>query len=198
MIWDKIEKVIYINLEERMDKRGNIEKEFSFIPNDKLIRFSAIKHEHGHIGCSESHIECLKLAIANNWKNVLIIEDDAIFNNYEDGILKLEKLLNIDYDTIVLGGTHVNYNEETMKLYNSQSCVAYLVSQNYYLTLLNNYEEGLTQLKNTFTYDEYCIDQYWKRLQNQDNWYVIKPPLIIQKPGISNIENRYVDYTEIF
>ena len=130
----------------------------------------------------------MKIAIENNWKNVLILEDDASFINYEEEIIKLENLIKKDYDVILLGGSFKEYNEETNKLKFAQSCVAYLVSNHYYSTLLDNFEDGL---KNSL-----FIDLNWTKLQSKDNWYVLK--LITQKPGYSNIINGFADYTDYF
>ncbi len=71
--WEFVDKIIYINLEERKEQ---IEEELNFLPKDKIIRFDGIKDKYGYKGCCESHIACLNLAINNNWKNVLILEDD--------------------------------------------------------------------------------------------------------------------------
>jgi hypothetical protein len=68
--WDFIEKLIYINLEERKDRRDTIEEVLKVIPSKKIIRFNAIKEKNGHIGASKSHIECIKMAIKNNWHGV--------------------------------------------------------------------------------------------------------------------------------
>ena len=41
--------------------------------------------------------------LRKNWKNILIIEDDMIFVNYEEGTKLLDKLINKEYDVITLG-----------------------------------------------------------------------------------------------
>ena len=51
----------YINLESRKDRRKHIEnfkKQYPFFKN--IQRFNAIKHSNGAIGCTQSHLECLK------------------------------------------------------------------------------------------------------------------------------------------
>ena len=98
-VWKKssmleyIEKVVYINLEHRTDRKELIEKELSIFHSEKVIRFNAIKEDNGHIGSSKSHIEVLKLSIKNDWKNVLIVEDDASWHNLENGYPIFEKLI---------------------------------------------------------------------------------------------------------
>lgn len=196
--WDFVDKIIYINLEEAVERRKNIEEMFSIIPQDKIIRFNAIKHENGAIGCSKSHIECLRLAIKNNWNNVLIIEDDAIFNNYENSFKVFENLVKKDYDVILLGGTVATFDKDTYKLYNSQAASAYFVSKHYYEKLLSNFLEGVVGLIKTNSPGHYAVDQYWKRLQEIDNWYIVNPALIIQKPSYSYILKENVNYIQYF
>jgi glycosyl transferase family 25 len=188
--WDCIDKVIYINLEERKDRLEQITTELKVIPENKLIRFNAIKDIKGHIGCSKSHIACLELAIQNNWKNVLIIEDDMIFVNYEEGTKLIDKLINKDFDVISLGNTHVNCDKNNYKLYAGDTTTAYIVNNHYYEKLLNNYKEGLKLLIDTYEITKYCLDKYWKKLQSTDNWFIIHPSLCIQSIGFSSIENK--------
>ena len=53
MNWEQITKVIYINLEDRLDRKTQIENELSVIPENKIMRFNAIKDEKGYIGCTK-------------------------------------------------------------------------------------------------------------------------------------------------
>jgi hypothetical protein len=38
------------------------------------------------------------------------------------------------------------------------------------------------------------VDQYWKRLQPQSNWYIFEPKLGKQRASFSDIEDTAVDY----
>lgn len=197
---DSIEKIIYINLEDRIDRKKLLLEELSNINNidDKLIHFNAIKHIDGNIGCTMSHIKCLEMAIQNNWKNVLILEDDAMFNDYTNGIKILDTLINKPHDVILLGGTFFYLNAETYKLYKAQTTTAYLTSSHYYNTLLSNFKKGLQSLEQTNISQMYCIDVYWQKLQQKDNWYIINPALMIQRKGYSDISKRETDYKNNF
>jgi len=196
--WDFVDKIIYINLEEAVERRKNMEEMLAIVPQDKIIRFNAIKHENGAIGCSKSHIECLRLAIKNNWNNVLIIEDDLIWNNYEISLKVFENLSKKDYDVILLGGTLAQFDKNTYKLYSAQTTTAYFVSKHYYEKLLSNFIEGVVGLIKTNSPGHYGVDMYWKRLQEIDNWYIVNPALIIQKPSYSYILKENVNYIQYF
>ena len=60
---------IYINLDERNDRKVDIEYQLSLlnIPKEKIHRFSAIKNEKGYLGCSMSHKKVLELILENNF-----------------------------------------------------------------------------------------------------------------------------------
>ena len=193
--WDFIDKVVYINLDHRVDRNESM-KAMTNCLSDKVIRFSAIEEEPGFIGCTKSHIAVLEMAIQNNWKNVMILEDDAIWNKYEQGYSKLEQLINTNYDVIVLGGTFVNRTDN--KLTSCKTTVGYIVNSTYYSTLLNNFKEGLNLLESTHDKDSFAIDSYWNRLQEKDNWLIMVPCFVYQKPNYSDICKVHQDYTSYF
>jgi GR25 family glycosyltransferase involved in LPS biosynthesis len=165
---------------------------------NKVERFSAIRNQHGAIGCTLSHISVLKTAIENNWNNVLIMEDDAEWNNFEKGYDTLKKLASNPYDVIMLGGSFVSYYPETFRLHHALTTTAYLVNKHYMKTLLDNFEEGLSNfLLHPSEPRLYAIDTYNNRLQQADNWYIVQPPLVYQKPTFSDVENTFVDYRSL-
>lgn len=186
-MWEFIDKIVYINLDRRTDRREHMEKMTSCF-GEKVLRFPAISEHYGWIGCSKSHIEVLKLAIENNWKNVLILEDDSEWNKIEEGYSKLQDFVSKPYDVIMLGGTFLEYNE-SYKLKKGSTTSAYLVNNHYFKTLLNNYEEGLKLFVNdVWNTKMYSLDRWWNELQEKDNWYIISPCLIYQTPSYSDIE----------
>ena len=74
-----IEKVVYINLAKRVDRRQHMEQILAEY-NIPAERFEAIEHPNGLYGCGTSHLAVLKMARDNGWRNVLIMEDDIVFN----------------------------------------------------------------------------------------------------------------------
>ena len=192
-----IEKVVYINLAHRTDRKEQVESELvNVFPSDKIVRFEAIKHENGGIGCSLSHVAVLELAIQNNWKNVLIVEDDLQWLNFGKGSSILQNLVRKPYDVILLSGAGVLYNSQTHKLNRSRTTTAYLVNNHYFQTLLENYKKGLELLKADYNNGIYRLDIYWIPLQKKDNWYII-PDMSIQRPSFSDVESCNVDYMNL-
>jgi glycosyl transferase family 25 len=195
-----IEKVVYINLESRLDRKIHTEDELSqFFKKNKIIRFNAIKHEKGAIGCGLSHIAVLELAIKENWRNVLIVEDDITFiDDIEPGTYALQKLLSTSFDAIVLGGSYTTSYKNSFKLIKCQCALAYIVNNHYYTTLLKCFKDAVNNLSKEYNQPKYAIDVAWHKLQKCDNWYIIKPNMCIQMPSISDINNSFANYMDDF
>jgi GR25 family glycosyltransferase involved in LPS biosynthesis len=191
---------IYINLEHRKDRNENVLKELSKIRIDAPERFNAIEMKNGAIGCSLSHIKCLEIAIKQNYDYVMICEDDIEIINPSLFVENINKFLNspIEWDVVLIAGNNmIPYNFVTdycIKIYNCLTTTGYIVKNKYFLTLLNNYKEGVTKLIKEQTNETYKIDKYWKLLQNKDNWYMIIPPTIVQKEDYSDIEKKVTNF----
>jgi GR25 family glycosyltransferase involved in LPS biosynthesis len=86
---ETLDKIICINLKERTDKYNVVKKVFEKI-NLNVDFFFAEKHKtSGRIGCFESHIEVIQQCYNNNFKNVLIFEDDVVDTpDYDEKILQ--------------------------------------------------------------------------------------------------------------
>jgi len=207
-MWDFIDKVIYINLDHREDRREIMKKFFERgnIPIDKIIRFSAIKENPGIIGSAKSHISCLKLAIQKKWDSVLILEDDLTWVNFEENYKKLESLMATEWDVCLLGGGYLE-TELPNKIIASLETASYIVKSHYYQTLLSNFETGLCKKLNvrypkkisfipTIESDrikflknrnnQFNIDVYWIKLQLKDNWVGIIDPMCQQTDSYSD------------
>lgn len=194
---DTIERVVYINLEHRIDRRAQIEEELKVF-GDRVERFNAFHKSPGGVGCSMSHLAVLRRAKKQGWKNVLIVEDDFVWTHNKDAMNIFNKLTHQPYDVILLGGAYLKYDTVTYKLFEGQTALAYLVDSSYYDTLISNFKEGLEGFLKTMNYPVYALDQYWKRLQPHGRWYIVRPSLCMQRPSFSDIEQSYVDYTRVY
>jgi GR25 family glycosyltransferase involved in LPS biosynthesis len=88
-----ITNVFYINLQERIDRKAQVEQQLSKAGLTHFNRFNAIKLPNGALGCSMSHLKCLQLAKERNLDHILIVEDDIIFLNPGIFIEQLNKFL---------------------------------------------------------------------------------------------------------
>jgi hypothetical protein len=133
------------------------------------------------------------MAIHNNWKNVLILEDDADWNSYDEGYAKFEKLATAPYDVIMLGAAYSTIDPQTSRITSGSTTTAYLVNNHYFKTLASNFAEALQKLIETGDKMRYSIDQWWKQLQARDNWYCVNPCLALPLAGHSDIDNQFSD-----
>jgi len=199
-----ITNVLFINLDSRTDRRTHFELQFfeiGFHPQ----RFAAIQNARGAIGCTMSHIACMKMAIQNKWDHVLVCEDDATIINPGQLVHQVNHFFqrfNDSWDVLLLAGN--NYqpfrqeSPECIRVANCQTATSYLVRRPYFEKLLANFNEGLKKLiAEPSQQPKYAIDQYWKKLQRTNRWYLIVPISMVQRSDFSDVSNRHVDYTNI-
>jgi glycosyl transferase family 25 len=213
-MWDFIDKAIYINLDHREDRRQIMKKFFEDgkIPAEKVERFSAIKDDIGLVGCAMSHIAILKMAKQENWKRVLILEDDLEWDNFDSRYPELESLVNSQtWDVCMLGGLYIEHQLPKIKM--AVCTNAYIVQSHYYDTLLDNFESGLKKkldvnlnfpmfpiltestkkkiIKDRISsQNQFNVDTYWFKLQERDNW-IGTEPMFQQLNTFSDIYNTF-------
>jgi glycosyl transferase family 25 len=206
--FDFINKVIYINLEKRVDRKTSVEKELLlYFPQEKIVRFNAFYENNGPIGCTKSHIGAIEMAIENKWKNCLIVEDDIEWikePKFTEMYNLFKKLFKNPFDVILLNSYNMRrYDKKTYRVTIGSSTAAYLCHHTYYTKLLENFKKGLELLieyRKTNELDinkrfcEYNIDEYWKKLQAKDRWYSVVPSLCIQKDGYSDCTKLVQNY----
>ena len=178
-MWEFIDKVVYINLDHRQDRRDIMKKFFEEgqIPEDKIIRISAVKQGKG-IGCLKSHTQALQLAKNNNWKNVLILEDDLEWLEFDKGYSQLQEIMKFPrWDVIQLVGWYVRH--DLPRLFYTLNAGAYIVNSSYYDTLLKNRYEALNKITGFQSFflncSMYTADVYWNKLVEKDYWYGLYP-----------------------
>ena len=196
-----IEKIIYINLERRTDRKQEIEKELAE-KGLQFERFNAIQTITGCVGCTLSHIQVLKLAKERGYKNVLVLEDDFMFlvdkHELESNLEQFFEL-NIPYDVCMLSYNLIQSESVANvscvgKVLEAQAASGYLVNSAYYDTLIELWESAVVQLEKTGEHWLYTCDQIWKTLQKKDNWYYFRTRLGKQRPSWSDLGNRFMDY----
>ena len=192
---NKVEHVFYINLDSRPDRNQFCLQQLSSIgvPNEKIERFSAIKNKEGAIGCTLSHIKCLKLAIEKGYENVMIVEDDIHFTKPVWFKEQFEKLFEYDFDVNLFDFEKID--QHMIRVLGANTTTGYLVQKHYYQKLLDNYKQGLELLLRTGNKPLYAIDSYALRtLHHVDNWITFSLLTVTQVESYSDIEKRFVNY----
>ena len=212
-------KLYVINLNRRPDRYEEVKVEFDKI-NAKVERVEAVDgntlpptdNKPGNRGLIATNIKILEDAIKNEYDNILIFEDDAVF---VDNFNKLfnEKILALpeNWDILYLGGNHILHVPGFELITGDKN---FKVTKENYKTLnhelsktpctycthavgINSkiYERVLNALKN----GSQPIDNLYYQLQNGGacNSYTFLPSLVTQKASFSDIENLYLDYNKV-
>lgn len=190
-----VDAVVYINLDSRADRRVQIESQLRMVfPESKIHRFNAIRETPGWFGCSQSHIEVLRLAETAGWNSVMVVEDDLMWTqHFHAGLAKLGSFQNPD--VVLLCGSSPVYDPITFRVTYAGTTTGYIVRREYIPKLRANFEEGLANLRNEpMRTNDFCIDQYWKHLMQRDTWYIIVPGMATQRPGFSDLGGGFVDH----
>jgi GR25 family glycosyltransferase involved in LPS biosynthesis len=187
---DLIDKVVYINLDARKDRRGEVEGELQRM-GIAAERFPAIRTSPGIIGCGQSHSAVLKEAKARGYRNILILEDDFMFLVGKEFFILLEQALKEvpDYDVIMLGyaiNRSTPFSETLVKILDAQTTSGYLVNEKFYDTLISTWDESTRKLIETGRHWDYACDHAWKALQPSAAWYAFSTRIGKQRPSFAD------------
>lgn len=145
-VWNKVDGILVINLDTSSERMAKfMQDNAATLPQDKVQRLSAVlgralptygkapwfteqtgersRFWGGTAGCALSHRKAIEKAKAEGWRNVLILEDDAVFRADAAGMDILDKALDalsgdymlylgfnkpVPYGSIRLRGSSVN------------------------------------------------------------------------------------------
>jgi len=195
-----IDKVIYINLDKRTDRRLEFETQAELY-GISYERFSAIPHSFGIVGCTMSHRDIYQLAKKQGYRNILIFEDDFEFlvspAEFETEIVQLFES-NIEFDVCMLAynliASDTCQSPHLLRVFEAQTASAYIVNMHYYDILIQLYDSVIPLLESTRQHWIYANDQAWKALQGMNCWYCTKTRIGKQRDGFSDNAQEYVSY----
>jgi GR25 family glycosyltransferase involved in LPS biosynthesis len=221
----KIDKVIIINLEHRKDRRQQIIKELKRVGIDNFEFFKAVKpteemvkmwnpqflnpipqwfalsggdhtkYRIGALGCMLSHMEIIKKCIEDKYENVLILEDDTMFD-IRDGIkfhqiwdTLANQINNLDFGLLYLAGNHrgatlEKKTDNVTKIQGTLTTGSYIINKRAMKCIVDkmaNYPREVDVFYSTYIQKEYPC-------------YCIMPHLTRQGDGYSDIVQKNVSY----
>jgi glycosyl transferase family 25 len=192
-----MEKIIYINMDARADRRSALLKEFDRVgfPKDKIIRFPASSYNGcPNSGCLLSHANVLEMAYDMDLQNVLILEDDFVFIDDIQKIhadIKAFFELNIPWDVVMLTTCAAVVSEPTNQLISrissSGNGAGYLVNRSMMLELSTLFKSNVENLYSTKQHWVYQNDILWKTIMPSSQWYMFNHYLGYQKEGYSDL-----------
>jgi GR25 family glycosyltransferase involved in LPS biosynthesis len=198
-----IDAFIYINLEDREDRKKALLNEFEKLglPKNKIRKIAGVRiPKNGHKGCMQSHILALQMAKLNKWDRVVIFEDDARLNVEPSEFKKMfEKALAVEkWDMIILHGANQSEKEkidnDLYYLKRSTQSTGYVIKSTYFDKLLNLFIHCNDMMsKDNWeipgSWEGHALDQMWNKLVEKDNWIGFKTNLLKQE-GASSINGE--------
>jgi len=200
---NNIDRIFYINLDKRDDRKREIEQElelFDLTKNAERIP-GIYTPSRGILGCTMSHLNAIKLAKERKYKNILILEDDYQFlvsKEEFDNLLTTFFESNIEYDICMIS-YNLQQSAETqypflLKVLEAQTASGYIVHHSFYDKMIELYEWTIPLLDSTGEHWNYANDQVWKRLQPTANWFCLTTRCGKQRAGYSDNSDSYQDH----
>lgn len=201
---EHIQKIIYLNLDFRQDRKQEFEAEMRRlgIPDSKVVRFSAFKMNSPNAGCSLTHAKALRLAHSMNLENVLLCEDDF---NFHDDPAVVETTLqqffqkvqqeNLPWDVVQLAYNiyEVEPLDDLLSIAKRVSNASgYLVNKHMMLPLADVIEEAVEKLAQTGHHWLYQNDVVWCQFMANRQWYLFNTRLGYQRPSYSDLGQMYI------
>lgn len=150
-----------------------------------------LQSDAGKWGCAMSHKRVHELIMANDHKKVLILEDDCeFFDGFEEKFTSALEDLPSNWDMFYLGGNlwvpPVRLKNDIHKIVKCYATHAYAVTQDF--------------VKNFYHLIDFnsIIDNQYAELHSMMNAYVIHPSICGQFASYSDVENKEVDYVQVF
>ena len=197
--------IYIINLEDSYIRRNYVIKLMEkYNINIELIVVQKITEEQyncvgnteitmGEVGCYLSHMYCLNDAITNNYKNIIIFEDDIVL--HKQFHKKFEELGNLQkFDFLMLGASDFGFNKLDKKM----------ITNNLYIP--DNSNNNLFGLHGVL-YSDTCIKKIYNLRINKpvffdyglrdllkifkDSFYVCFPNLVIAELSTTNLEHNF-------
>ena len=199
MQWQHIEKIVVINRDTRTDRWQHMHNELRQlqVPAEKIVRFSACDNEDGALGRSLSHLKVLESAQRENWRNYLLLEDDALLLKQEKHVNSFNQLLNalphFAWEVVLLGG-QVKEGQAMKSLpgiicaNDCEKVCAYLINQPYYATLYGQMSQDPSRV----------LEARWQGLQAKGKWLSFYPSISYQRAGHSDIEGKETDHIHFY
>lgn len=196
---------LYINLDERPDKRAITEAEFAK-HGLTVERVSGIKGnpnglqtvgKAGDVGCTLSHVKCIQLAKERGWDKVLIFEDDvALRDNYGELFCNYVRQVPDDWDMVYLGGNHwgrdlsMRYNPMLYRISDNIARTKHTLTTHAYIIRDSMYDAVIEHLGKASKQ----VDVMYADLQDLYMVYTFRPSLAWQRPNRSDINGKDCDY----
>lgn len=205
---DKLfEGAFLINLDSRPDRLFHSTNELKKVGIQDLVeRLPAIQHRYGMVGCSLSHLECVKLAKQRGWKSVLIFEDDITikpnFNEFYTRVL--DQLSKRNWTVFHFGAMLMNIctqvDDNLLQVGYNWAAHAIAIHERAYDFIIEKYDWSYSETDSSKPWGgHYPFDGFINKNTFDAGFeiYSAYPLLISQTPGHSDTWGYHRDYKDL-
>ena len=205
-----VDVIYYINLDNREDRKTEFLEEMRRmqVPDEKVVRIPAVsKPGQGDLGCSLSHLITMEQFIDSRLDNCIVFEDDFVFTQDIKNVnAEFREVFDgsVNYNVVMLSAneidTDLTEHPYLKKVNDAQTTSGYMTTKYFAPILMQNYSDGIKLMEQSYKIGKsdalqgpFCIDQFWKRLQPQSNWFMFLPKLGVQRESYSDIQGGVVN-----
>lgn len=202
-LFDRFDKVYCINLKRRPERLEEFQNEvvkhnlgdfevFEAIDGISLKNNRSKSLKPSEQGLIESNLKIIKDCIKNNFKNVLILEDDCIFDDQVNNLEEYFEKLPEDWDMLYMGGNHnTHMGVKPPTIINDKVCKLHQTYSTHFVAIRNTLFEELEFILSITTEP---LDVTYVNLQKTKKVYSFFPVIAKQRVGFSDIQNQVTDY----
>lgn len=201
------DKTYCINLDRRPDRWKEFQTEIKKWGFSNVERYSAYDGKFlnkkkyktnlslGNLGLVLTNIDILNEAIKNDYEDILILEDDAVFTDEVKNFKSFMEQLPADWDMLYFGGNHTTHegtpppqkiSDNIVKLHRTFTTHAVAIKKHMFQVVIDKIKDY-----------QLPIDVHYSHLQLVYNIYCFTPIVARQRVGYSDIENGYRDYNNL-
>lgn len=195
----RVKPVFVINLESRPDRLSAFMEDARRLRNDGVERFDAVEDPNGYLGCTASHVACLRLLAATNQVAAMICEDDARFIAQRTEIdVLVEAFLEDDRaDVLCLSHRAMRsrpYSSLFLRGAEILTTGCYVAKRRIAAELIDVWERGIDDLARGGDPRLYANDRTWMPLQETHVFVLPIRRVAVQAAGFSDIEGGEVPF----
>jgi len=192
-----------INLDKRPDRWEQLQKDWADYPEINLIRVSAIEYSPGRVGCARSHLKLVKYAKDKKMPYILVLEDDARptkeFKKLWKRCLRYIDDHQDEWDIFNGGTSMVSLTRGTAeKLTKIIFKANHAFGLQFVIYNQRCYDKVLTWEHIPRILERPPIDVFYTNFFLNLVTYAVFPFIAVQREGVSNLLNKYTDYSSIF
>jgi GR25 family glycosyltransferase involved in LPS biosynthesis len=183
--WEYFDKFYCISIEERVDRRAEAKAQFEKVGLADKVEFVIFKrHPHNcEQGIYQSHMACIKKGLQAGARNIVIFEDDILFDRFcPDSLGKSVEFLsgiecwNALFFGCLVSGSRRTANKSVLKIKYRSLAHGYVLNRRFaellvktawqetpYDNLLSSFDEGLYAVYPSFAFQSNSLTDNFKK-----------------------------------